>query len=158
MGGDHKRASERRLDHLRALRSEHGIPRRPVPDAAAATGADAGPTIESPEPVTPPPVPPPPMAERHTRPKPEPETVDIAQVKYEMELADHRQTMARLLAEKDQTIDALRELVTELRTQLDHERSRHRAPSRTESEPNTGTRAAARPLFDFTDDRKRKPE
>ena len=98
------------------------------------------------------------MAERHTRPKPEPETVDIAQVKYEMELADHRQTMARLLAEKDQTIEALRELVTELRTQLHHERSRPTPHTRTEPEPTTSGSGAARPLFDFTDDRKRKPE
>ena len=154
MGGDHKRASERRLDHLRALRSEHGISRRPMADTEAPTDAESDTT---PERMAPPPVPPPPMAERHTPPRPEPETVDIAQVKYEMELADHRQTMARLLAEKDQTIDALRELVTELRTQLDHERSRNR-PRRTEPEPNPGTRTAARPLFDFIDDRNRKPE
>ncbi len=117
MGGDHKRASERRLDHLRALRSEHGINRRPpTPDEPAPAPPRA-------EPV-PPPVPPPPMAREHAAPRrPEPESVDIAQVKYEMELADHRQTMARLLAEKDQTIDALRELVTELRSQLDRERN-----------------------------------
>ena len=54
-------------------------------------------------------------------------------------------------------LDALRELVTELRTQLAHERSRQ-SPTRAEPEPNPSGRGIARPLFDLTDDRTRKPE
>ena len=55
MGGEHKRASERRLDHLRALRSEHSMERRSATDdpaAPAAPTADVVETTVAPPPVT----------------------------------------------------------------------------------------------------------
>jgi hypothetical protein len=137
MSGDRKRASERRLEQLRALRSEHFI-ERTIPEAAEQLDPAEGSSEATATPVPPPP-------QQRRAPVPESTSLDTAQVKYEMELADHRQTMARLLAEKDETIGALKELVDELRRQLGRTEDAD-APT---PEKSSAPVREPRPLFDF---------
>lgn len=86
------------MERLRAIRAEHGLGRRPSPPRASdrsepthgvANDIAAGDVMEDP------------MA-----------------IKYALELAAHRETTQRLLAEKDRTIATLGELIAELRSQL----------------------------------------
>lgn len=89
------------MAHLRAIRAEHGLNRRTrsAPAAPVSESTEDEGTLSEGSP-------------------PDRELEDPMAIKYALELAAHRETTDRLLAEKDRTIEVQGDLIAELKAQV----------------------------------------